>query len=294
MKPFIRLSFLPLLLLLHTSLFANTVIVKGTVSDSANHPVPNRTVKIYSTDSSNNGCILSHTVTTNSNGFYLDTLSCNGDIRKLAIIVENCNGVKITHDPAVTSSGMVESNFIICTPNTTPLSCKAAFSYKSLSTGIQFNGAGSAALPGDSIISRTWIFGDTTAALTGNRIDPVHPYSKPGIYQVCLTIKTKKGCSSSYCQTVVYTPASNDCQAVAAIQFEKIANKKFRFNSNQSSTLPGDSIFQRIWTFSDGSSLDGNQINPIKEFKDSGAYTVCLSIRTVKGCEKQICINLFV
>lgn len=294
MKSFIRIAFLPLLLLLQTNLFANTVIVKGTVTDSANHPVPNRTVKIYSTDSSNNGCILSHTVITNNNGFYIDTLSCNGDIRKLAIIVENCNGVKITHDPPVTTSGMVESNFIICTPNAIPLSCKAAFSYKSLSNGIQFNGAGSAALPGDSIISRTWIFGDSSAALTGNRIDPVHGYSKPGIYQVCLTIKTQKGCSSSYCQAVVYTPASNDCQAVAAIQFEKIANKKFRFNSNQSTTLPGDSIFQRIWTFSDGSSLDGNQINPIKEFKDSGAYTVCLSIRTVKGCEKQICINLFV
>ncbi len=294
MKSFLRLIFLPILLMIQSNLLANTVLVKGTVTDSANHPVANRTVKIFSTDSSANGCILSHTVTTDINGFYTDTLSCNGDIRKLIIIVESCNGNKITHDPNVTATGIVESNFIICTPSTTPLSCHAAFSYRSLSNGVQFNGSGASAMAGDSIISRTWTFGDTSAPLTGNRIDPIHSYSQPGIYRTCLSIQTLHGCSSSYCQTVVYTPASNDCRAVAAIQFEKIGNKKFRFNSNQSTTSTGDSIFQRIWTFSDGSSLDGNQINPVKEFKDSGTYSVCLSIRTEKGCEKQICINLFV
>jgi PKD repeat protein len=295
MKKILRLALTLFILFIQANIFANTVIVKGYVTDSANHAVVGKTVKIYSTDSSNNGCVLSHTVVTNPNGYYIDTLNCSGDIRKLFIIVESCNGINITHDPAVTGSNIVESNFVICAPTTTvPLTCKAAFSYVSVSGGVKFNSAGSAAVSGDSIISRIWNFGDSTAVASNNAVDPAHTYQKAGVYTVCLTIKTKKGCESSFCQTVVYTPASNDCRIEGATSFEKISDRKFRFNSGNISTLQGDSIVQRIWKFSDGSSLDGNQVNPLKEFKDTGAYNVCVSIRTAKGCEKQFCINVFV
>ena len=297
MKKVLRLVFILFCLLLQAQLFANTVIVKGYVKDSANHAVANRTVKIYSTDSTSNGCLLSHTTVTNANGYYIDTLTCNGDIRKLAIIVENCNGAKIIHDPSVTPNNIIESNFIICEahPTTTiPLSCKAAFSYTSNASGVKFNGAGCSTVSGDSIISRTWKFGDSSALLTGNIVDPSHAYTKPGVYTACLSIKTKRGCESSYCQTVVFTPASNDCNVQIQIAVEKLGAKKFRFNNLKSSTLVGDSIVQRIWKFGDASSLDGNQVNPAKEYKDTGVYNVCLSVRTAKGCEKQTCIIIVV
>jgi PKD repeat protein len=296
MKKTLRLVFIVLSLFLQGQLLANTVIVKGTVKDSANHPIVNKTVKIYSTDSTNNGCILSHTVVTNANGYYADTLKCTGDIRKLAIIVESCNGTKITHDPSVPTGNIVESNFVICVASTTPVpvSCKAAFSYTSSATGIKFNGAGSSVVSGDSIISRTWVFGDSTAAVTGNSVDPTHAYTRPGSYNACLTIKTKKGCESSFCQVVVFTPASNDCNVQLKITSELVSNKNFRFNSSQSTTLQGDSIVQRTWKFGDGSSLDGNQVNPLKTFKDTGVNYACLTVRTIKGCEKQLCITVIV
>jgi PKD repeat protein len=296
MKPILRFVCILLCLFLQSQLLANTVIVKGYIKDSANHAIANKKVKIYSTDSTTGGCVMYHTVTTNPNGYYIDTLTCNGDIRKLMIIVENCNGNNITRDPAVGLSNIVEANFVICVANPTPVpvTCKPAFSYTSTASGIKFNSNGSSTVSGDSIISRTWKFGDSSSALTGNIVDPTHAYNKPGSYNVCLVIKTKKGCESSYCQTVVFTPASNDCKVEAVINFEKLAPKKFRFNSAQSSTLLGDSIVQRIWKFSDGSSLDGNQVNPLKEFKDTGVYTICVRLRTVKGCEKEFCINLVV
>lgn len=293
MKTTLRLVLIIFLLFATNHLVANTVIVKGTLKDAANLPVANKKVRIYSIDSTNGGCSLVHTTLSNPNGYYTDTLTCNRDIRQLLILVENCDGTTLQRDPAVGISNLVEVNFVLCASKPAPV-CKAAFSYTSVATGIRFNGAGAKASAGDSIISRTWTFGDGSAALTGNRIDPTHVYAKPGIYTACLTITTKLGCRSSYCQQVVFTPASNDCRAVAAITVEKLAPKKFRFNSSQSSTLAGDSIFQRIWKFGDGSSLDGNLINPLKEFRDTGSYTVCLSIRTVKGCEKQICISLLV
>lgn len=294
MKKLIRIALLICILAVQGHLMASTVIVKGTVKDSANNPIYGRTVRIYSVDSTNGGCVISHSVSTNPNGYYADTLSCNGDIRRLLIIVENCNGSKITKDVTVGTSNVVEANFIICRPNTTPISCKAAFSYTSLATGVKFNSAGSVTVSGDSIISRSWNFGDSTPVLNSNQVDPTHSYAKAGIYTVCLTIKTKSGCQSSYCQTVVFTPASNDCKAQAVFSFEKLAPKKLRFNSSQSSTLAGDSIFQRIWKFGDGSSLDGNYINPIKEYKDTGVYNVCLTVKTVKGCEKQYCMSVVI
>jgi len=294
MKKILRFVLLLSLLFLQGQLLANTVIVKGTIKNTANQPIANKKVKIYSIDSTNGGCVMVHYAITNPNGYYIDTLSCSGEIRKLMLYVENCDGTMLTRDPAVGVSNLVEVNFIICTPGTTPVTCKAAFSYQSLATGVKFNAAGSSTVAGDSIISRTWQFGDSSAAVTGNRIDPTHVYTKPGIYQVCLTITTKKGCQSSYCQTVVFTPESNDCKVSPVITIEKTGPKKFRFNSSQSTVLLGDSIFQRIWKFGDGSSLDGNQVNPLKEYRENGTYNVCVSIRTLKGCEKTICVTVIV
>lgn len=293
MKRNLRFACLLICLFLQSVVFANTVIVKGTVKDSANNPVANRTVRIYSTDSINNGCALVHTVLTNPNGYYIDSMNCNGDIRKLVIIVENCNGTKITHEIAVTTSPIVESNFIICMPPTpAPVNCRAAFSYISTSAGIKFNGAGSQAAAGDSIILRSWSFGDSSDASAN--IDPIHAYKKPGSYNVCLYIKTKKGCESRYCATVVFTPESNDCRVELKVTSEKTGIRKFQFFSNHSSTLTGDSIVQRTWKFGDGSSLDGNQVSPIKEYKENGTYYVCLKARTIKGCEREFCFTLTV
>ncbi len=295
MKKIIHFAFISCCLFLQSNIWANTVIVKGYVKDSANHAVANRTVKIYSTDSTNQGCLLSHTSVTNPNGYYIDTLTCVGDIRKLSIIVETCNGSKITNNVSVTTSNIVESNFTICvSPTIVRANCRAAFSYTSVLTGIKFNGAGSEAPDGDSIISRSWSFGDSSETLTGNNVDPLHAYKKPGIYSVCLTVKTKKGCESKYCNTVVYTPESNECRVEVIVSSEKIGNKKFRFISSQSHSLAGDSIVQRTWKFGDGSSLDGNQLYPTKEYKDTGLYTVCLKVRTAKDCEKLYCFTITV
>lgn len=303
MKKLLRNAFFVSFLFIQCRLFANTVIVHGTVNDSANRPVANRTVKIYSTDSTNGGCALYHKVTTNPNGHYTDTLTCNGTIRKLVIIVENCNGTLITHDPVilpgVANITFVESNFIICTPQfiPVPVSCRAAFSYVSLATGVKLNSAASAAVNGDTIMSRTWKFGDSSAALTGNLVDPTHNYTKPGLYNVCLTIKTKKGCESQYCATVIVkdstggtTPAYCKAQFVFLTQGNTV-----KFNSSKSLVPAGDSITGRIWLFGDNSlPVDGNRIDPLHTYVKAGIYTACLSIKTKKGCESKVCTQIVI
>ncbi len=293
MKKMIRLFFFIASLLLQHQLFANTVIVKGYVKDSSNKAIANRTVSIYS-DSTAAGCILAHVVQTNANGYYTDTLSCNGDIRKLLIVVENCTGAKIVQEAFPNNNKIAESNFTICplTVSTTPISCRAQFSFSPTATGIKFNSANAEVSAGDSIISRTWSYGDSSQPATGNSLDPTHLYAKPGTYTVCLTIKTKKGCESKYCTTVIVANGSNDCQVQVKVLFEKTGFRSFRFNSSQSSFNPGDSIIQRYWKFGDNSYLEGNQISPVKQFQYNGKYEVCLKIKTARGCEKTACFSL--
>src|SRR5207302_264190 len=69
--------------------------------------------------------------------------------------------------------------------------------------------------------------------------------------------------------------------------------KKFRFNSSMSSAAAKDSIIERRWNFGDGTTVSGkNEISFLKEFDKPGVYTVCLVIRTAKGCENKICLSI--
>ena len=274
------------------TLLANTVIVKGYVKDSANHAVANKTVLIYNNDSLHQGCLIAHSVVTNPNGYFTDTLSCNADIKKLLIVIENCNGQHITRDPAVSSTNIVEVSFVICsaTPSTPP-SCKAVWQSTLTTAGVKFTSNLSQAPAGDSIISRHWVFGDSTE-LNGNQTDPTHAYSKAGDYNVCLTIKTKNGCENRYCGTVEYRPANTQCFAYVHANVERSSILKFRFTSNTASTTAGDSIIGRTWKFGDGTTLGGNEVNPIKEYKDTGVYNVCVIVKTARGCEASHCFTV--
>ncbi len=295
MKKIIHSAVILCFLFLQVQSLAHTVVIKGYIKDSANHALANKTVSIYNSDSTNTSCKTKHTVITNPNGYYIDTMSCSVDIKKLIIVVENCNGVKIIREVPVSGSNTVESNFILCNSTiATPVACRAAYSYVSIATGIKFNGAGSGVSAGDTIVSRYWSFGDSSEVLKGNEVAPLHNYRKPGRYTVCLTIKTKRGCESKYCSIVVYSPESNECKTDLKINYERIQPRKIRFNSGASVILLGDSIFQRIWKFGDGTSIDGNQVSPLKEYKDTGTYTVCLKVTTMKNCEKTYCITIVV
>jgi PKD repeat protein len=386
MKKHLHLFLISFFLLATGNLMANTVVIKGYVKDSTNHAIANRTVWIYNNDSTVQNCLIAHKVVTNPNGYFIDTLQCNGDIRKLMVVIENCNGNKIVQYPNLTTSGVIEVNFTICTPGTAPASCKAGFSSTPTNTGFKFNSSSSFAPAGDSIISRVWVFGDSSQPLTGNRVDPTHEYPKAGVYNVCLTIKTKNGCESKFCTTVtihetlpaptnckayftttikdnvvyfsskgstvpdgdsiisrtwyyidsatntkyelggntidtfisftgtkpgkytvylviktkkgceskysgiaVIPPTTNGCTLTPMVSFEKINTYKFRFNSSKS-VAQGDSIISRKWIFGDGTKMDGNEISPLKEYKDTGTYNVCVTMKTKSGCEKTFCL----
>jgi PKD repeat protein len=194
-----------------------------------------------------------------------------------------------------TQSGCVSElckTVTVTAPTPPPFVCTAVagFTYIPLSSLVKFNSNVSTPGINDTIISRKWIFGDSSAALTGNIVDPQHQYAQPGIYNVCLTIKTSKGCERTYCAIVTATHINSNC--VPQFTFQRIAPKKVAFNSTMSWVPQNDSIIERKWTFGDGTSVVGafaSAATPTHEYNNTGIYTVCLRIKTALGCVNEVC-----
>ena len=116
----------------------------------------------------------------------------------------------------------------------------------------------------DSIINRSWYFGDSSTNVQSISIDPSHNYAKSGKYSVTLYIKTKNGCESKFTAYVVLETVN--CRVEVVFNSERVTHKKVQFNSSLSKAQAGDSIIQRNWKFGDNTILSGNEIKPLKEF----------------------------
>ena len=308
-----------LVLLISISSFANTIIVKGYVKDSSGKGVVNRNVRITTdTTVSNTNCRIVHYKITDANGFYIDTLTCSNDIKKLRIYTESC-GVVLINEPQVTTTNIVESNFIICklptasvpppvvvVPPPPPVTCNAYFLFSAQANSVKFNSSATVIVPNDTIISRKWEFGDST--LNPTSVDPLHVYAKSGIYTICFSIKTAKGCESTICKTIALhdsippvvvkppvlpppAPVTTPVTCTAYFVFvQQIVG--FKFNGNVSVISPNDTIVSSKWSFGDGDSSLINQVDPTHIYLKMGSYSACLNIKTAKGCESKICKNV--
>jgi hypothetical protein len=167
--------------------------------------------------------------------------------------------------------------------------CEATIKWGTSGLKAEMSSAGSFVMPGDSVISRTWRFGDGTS-LTGNNVSTSHLYKAPGTYELCLDIKTKMGCASTICQKLTVTEVVAKC--VAFFKYEQISTEplRIRFNSSMSySQNTDDPIISRTWTFGNGQVITGNEVSPAVTYRYGGIYEVCLKIVTAKGCETKWC-----
>ncbi|HRH67682.1 MAG TPA: PKD domain-containing protein [Bacteroidia bacterium] len=134
-----------------------------------------------------------------------------------------------------------------------------------------------------NIISWSWDFGDST---TSNLQNPNHTYPGPGSYQVCLTITTSTGCSSTYCDRVDFL--STSCQA----GFGNYGANPLQITFVDYSTSSSGTITGWTWDFGDGGS--STQSNPVHSYAAGGYYPVCLTISTTTGCMDTYCETIYV
>ncbi len=142
--------------------------------------------------------------------------------------------------------------------------------------------------PGD-VIEYSWDFGDGTF---GDGENPVHTYTEPGVYEVCLTVHFAGGCIAVFC-TEVLIAGDADCTAMFEIIGTDSADIHF-FGTVD----PEPDEVTYTWTFGDGSSftetIAGGASDPWHEYAEPGIYVVCLVIETGGGCIDEYCQEIVV
>jgi PKD repeat protein len=156
-----------------------------------------------------------------------------------------------------------------------------------------------------------WTFGDGTslAGVQGNPAvaTPIHTYTAPGSYNVCLTVKkhpttTNAPCIRTWCKAVIIPVP---CNLVASFTSQPDPNHPLRIKFTNTSTpsSPTDSV---RWTFGDGSSVSGLQSDPniaapTHNYATAGNYTVCIRVKknysnTPPGaiCVRELCRTVVV
>lgn len=118
-----------------------------------------------------------------------------------------------------------------------------------------------------------WNFGDGFQEASMN---PVHQYTSPGYYPVCLSVwNNDQTCFNTSCQSV-YISGNALCHAEF---FQTIDQDTKTITCNDNSM--GDVIH---WQYAFGNGAGGNTPNVVYTYSDTGIYLVSLNIITSEGC----------
>ncbi len=265
--------------------------ISGYVTNLNGGAIANHTVYVW-TDSLSSLPFSANAVT-NSNGYY--TLSITSIPASSTIMFHvgtiDCNGVLHTSNINVSSTNPQNIvNFSIC--SSTATSCQAAFTYTPGTVNtkeIHFQDA-STGTPS----TWTWNFGD---GISGTGSAPIHTYSNPGNYIVCLTIYSSSGCTSTHCDTIHVTgTTTNSCHASFYMYQDSIVTipNSFHFINTSTSSYSGASFYYH-WSFGDGTtSTLASPTHAYTSVPPSGGYTVCyymaVYVNNIIVCSDSTCL----
>lgn len=137
------------------------------------------------------------------------------------------------------------------------------------------------------ITSWLWDFGDNTTSTEQN---PVHLYSAPGTYAVCLFITDDNGCTSHFCHHVTLHHEEPVCEA--SFYFHQPHENHYTINFTDHSSSDADIHFW-LWDFGDGAT--SSEQNPSHTYDHSGTYLVCLFIATAdSSCVDHYCHHVVI
>ncbi|MBL7728436.1 MAG: PKD domain-containing protein, partial [Dinghuibacter sp.] len=129
---------------------------------------------------------------------------------------------------------------------------------------------------GNGTLTYLWTFGDGTTDTSRN---PVHYYSTPGTYVVCLTVVNTTSAGLSCTGVVCDTITISSCTVQAA--FKDSLSCKTVYFTNQSTGTPGPLTYN--WDFGDGTTSSAT--NPTKTYTVCGTYTVRLITCNATCCD---------
>jgi PKD repeat protein len=132
-----------------------------------------------------------------------------------------------------------------------------------------------------SAILYQWSFGDGTSSTEKN---PVHTYSSPGQYYVCLTVRYATiNCTQQYC---VMVTVGATCNLQPNFTSAPDPAHPLRIKFTNQTVVPTNNAQVR-WSFGDGTS--SSEWSPAHIYTQPGNYNVCLTVKINDSCIKEIC-----
>lgn len=125
----------------------------------------------------------------------------------------------------------------------------------------------------EPVVSYLWNFGDST---TSTQETPTHIWNKQGSYSISVTIKTVKGCTTTFTLPNSLVLTQKPVIAFTANPQNACAFQKINFKDSTLGT-----VTKLQWFFGDGGT--STEKDPIYTYKDTGSFQVML-IATNEGC----------
>ena len=130
-----------------------------------------------------------------------------------------------------------------------------------------------------------WSFGDGT---TSNDKNPVHVYSKRGVYNVCLKVYNGL-CTDTQCMKVYVGMPNCDID----FYVEVLVPDCYGFKPAYRFVIPQDVNLNAIkWEFGDGES--STDFQPIHMYSQYGIYNACVTVKYPDGCIAKECVAIYV
>ncbi|MGQ9587409.1 MAG: PKD domain-containing protein [Thermoplasmata archaeon] len=166
----------------------------------------------------------------------------------------------------------------------------ARFVYDANNLTVVFNASASSD-PDGEIVNYFWTFGDDAG---GEGKVVTHVYPENGTYETELTVTDDKGGKNKTSKKVIVEkivgPAASN--PVAVIDIVDIEDLKVTLSGSDSYDPDGGSITTYAWSFSDGATATGEEVE--HEFVESGTYTVTLTVTDDEGATGSTSIEITV
>lgn len=135
-----------------------------------------------------------------------------------------------------------------------------------------------------------WRFGDgTDTCIVPVTVTPFpmnfisHTFPGPGVYHTCVRVQFAGGCVAENCIEVVIHSNVNACGGYFT---DSVSGRTGYFRA-YSIRRPHDPVLGYRWSFGNGITASGQNVS--HTYSQPGVYTVCLQMKTLRGCETRIC-----
>lgn len=182
-------------------------------------------------------------------------------------------------------------------------SLQPSFSYAATGTTVQFTDQTATAVT-NPVTSWSWDFGDPPSGAnnTSTLQNPVHVFTAPGWYLVCLYVtaaNTGVLCQDTICMDV-FVPAGTPCDSLIANFSYTTSGLTANFTDN--TTVGGGLVVTGwSWDFGDppsGANNTSNLQNPAHTFTAPGWYLVCFTVSAALSdgtvCHDTICKDVYI